>query len=59
MKNKAHSDQVLASVISYQCLHFCFLGNSIRPNSVSHSQKWSTDLPGYRIGIPICIALKI
>ena len=23
-----------------------------------HSQKWSTDLPGYRIGIPIGIALR-
>ena len=23
-----------------------------------HPQKWSTDLPGYRIGIPIGIALR-
>ena len=23
-----------------------------------HPQKWSTDLPGYRIGIPISIALR-
>ena len=27
-------------------------------HSVPHPQKWSTDLPGYRIGIPIGIALR-
>ena len=27
-------------------------------SAIRHPQKWSTDLPGYRIGIPIGIALR-
>ena len=27
-------------------------------SAISHPQKWSTDLPGYHIGIPIGTALK-
>ena len=32
--------------------------NAPAKDTPCHPQKWSTDLPGYRIGIPIGIALR-
>ena len=39
-------------------LHHLMLGLNSGLGNSNHPQKWSTDLPGYRIGIPIGIALR-
>ena len=39
---------------------YCYrkLADSSSLDKYGHPQKWNTDLPGYRIGIPIGIALR-